>query len=67
MLPRGNSCMKNVDHGELVRNIVIDIHFNIKVKNYNLNVTEVRYPDFKKRFHGIFNFTIGILTRVLPW
>ena len=33
-----------------------------KVKNYNLNVTEVRDSDFKNAFPGIFNFTVGILT-----
>ena len=32
-----------------------------KVKNYNLNVTEVRYPAFPMPFPGIFNFTVGIL------
>ena len=32
-----------------------------KVKNYNLNVTEVLNSDFKNVFPGIFNFTIGIL------
>ena len=32
-----------------------------KVKNYNLNVTEVRDSDFKNAFPGIFNFTVGIL------
>ena len=31
------------------------------MKNYNLNVTEVRDPDFKNAFSGIFNFTVGIL------
>ena len=31
-----------------------------KVKNYNLIVTEVRYPDFKNNFSEIFNFTAGI-------
>jgi len=31
------------------------------VKNYNLNVTEVRHPDLKNSFLGIFNFTVGIL------
>ena len=31
------------------------------VKNYNLNVTEVRDSDFKNAFQGIFNFTVGIL------
>ena len=35
------------------------------VKNYNLNVREVRDSDFKNAFHGIFNFTVGIL--VLFW
>ena len=35
-----------------------------KVKNYNLNVTEVRHPDFKNIFPGIFNFTVGILLSV---
>ena len=30
-----------------------------RCKNYNLNVTEIR--DFKNAFHGIFNFTVGIL------
>ena len=34
-----------------------------KVKNYNLNVTEVLDSDFKNTFPGIFNFTVGILTR----
>ena len=33
-----------------------------KVKNYNLNVTEVRDSDFKHALPGIFNFTVGILT-----
>ena len=33
-----------------------------KVKNYNLNVTEVRDLDFKNAFPVIFNFTVGILT-----
>ena len=33
-----------------------------KVKNYNFNVTEVRDSTLKKRFPGIFNFTIGILS-----
>ena len=32
-----------------------------KVKNYNLNVTEVRDSDLKMLFPGIFNFTVGIL------
>ena len=32
-----------------------------KVKNYNLNITEVRDSDFKNAFRGIFNFTVGIL------
>ena len=32
-----------------------------KVKNYNLNVTEVLDSDFKNAFPGIFNFTVGIL------
>ena len=32
-----------------------------KVKNYNLNVTEVLVSDFKNAFPGIFNFTVGIL------
>ena len=37
-------------------------HWQIaKVKNYNLNVTEVLDPTLKKSFPGIFNFTIGIL------
>ena len=31
-----------------------------KVKNYNLNVTEIRDSDFKNAFPGIFNFTVGI-------
>ena len=31
--------------------------------NYNLNVTEVRDSDFKNAFPGIFNFTVGILSR----
>ena len=37
-------------------------HWQIaKVKNYNLNVTEVLHPTFKKSFPGIFNFTVWIL------
>ena len=32
-----------------------------KVKNYYLNVTEIRDSDFKNAFPGIFNFTVGIL------
>ena len=36
-----------------------------KVKNYNLNVTEVRDSDFKNAFPGIFNFTVGILKCLL--
>ena len=32
-----------------------------KVKNYNLNVTEVRDSDLKNDFPGILNFTVGIL------
>ena len=32
-----------------------------KVKNYNLNVTEILDSDFKNPFPGIFNFTVGIL------
>ena len=37
-------------------------HWQIaKVKNYNLNVTEVRDSDFKNAFPEIFNFTVGIL------
>ena len=38
-----------------------------KVKNYNLNVTEVRDSDFKNAFPGIFNFTVGILVKLLPY
>ena len=37
--------------------------FQLQVKNYNLNVTEVRDSDLKNAFPGIFNFTIGILCR----
>ena len=36
----------------------------LKVKNYNLNVTEIRDSDFKNAFPGIFNFTVGILLSV---
>ena len=35
-----------------------------KVKNYNLYVTEVLDSTFKKSFPGIFNFTVGILSRI---
>ena len=35
-----------------------------KVKNYNLNVTEVRDSDFKNAFPGIFNLTVGILNEI---
>ena len=30
-----------------------------------MNVTEVRDPDFKNAFPGIFNFTVGILIQAL--
>ena len=36
-----------------------------KIKNYNLNVTEVRDSDFKNDLPGIFNFTVGILNMTL--
>ena len=36
-----------------------------KVKNYNLNVTEVLVSVFSNRFFDFLNFTVGILT-VLP-
>ena len=49
---------KQVRHHE---KIVKNIKSVVKVKNYNLNVTEVRDSDFKNAFPGIFNFTIGIL------
>ena len=39
--------------------------FPAKVKNYNLNVTEVRDSDFKNAFPGIFNFTVGILIHII--
>ena len=40
-------------------------HWQIaKVKNYKLNVTEVRHSDFKNAFHGIFNFTVGNLNDI---
>ena len=32
-----------------------------KVKNYNLNVTEVVVSDLKNAFSGIFDFTVEIL------
>ena len=31
-----------------------------KVKNYNLNVTEVQYPASPMLFPGIFDFTVGV-------
>ena len=37
-------------------------HWYTKVKNYNLNVTEVLDSTLIKSFPGIFNFTVGILT-----
>ena len=36
-----------------------------KVKNKNLNVTEIRDSDFKNAFREIFNFTVGILSGTL--
>ena len=36
-------------------------HSIAKIKNYNLNLTEVRDSDFKNAFPGIFNFTVVIL------
>ena len=43
-----------------------NIIYRAKVKNYHLNVTEVRDSDFKNAFSGIFNFTVGILvSRIL--
>ena len=42
-------------------------HWQIaKVKNYNLNVTEVRDSDYKNAFSEIFNFTAGILMVMPP-
>ena len=35
-----------------------------KVKDNNLNVTEVLVSDFKNAFPGIFNFTVGILYEI---
>ena len=49
-------------HEENVKNIK-----RAKVKNYNLNVKEVRYPAFLILFHGIFNFTVGILMPISSW
>ena len=40
----------------------LQYYISSKVKNYNLNVTEVRDSDFKNAFLDIFNFTVGILT-----
>ena len=37
--------------------------FHSKVKNYNLNVTDILDSDFKNSFSGIFNCTVGILRR----
>ena len=34
---------------------------SVKVKNYNLNLTEIRDSDFKNAFPGTVNFTVGIL------
>ena len=34
------------------------------MKNYNLNVTEVRGSDFKNDFPGMFNFTVGNLSQI---
>ena len=43
-------------------------HWQIaKIKNYNLNETEIRDSDFKNSFSGIFNFTVGILIRLRDW
>ena len=33
----------------------------LRSKNYNMNVTEVRDSDSKNAFPGIYNFTVGIL------
>ena len=37
------------------------------VKNYDLNVKEVRDPDFKNAFPRIFNFTAEILTSFMNY
>ena len=50
-------------HEKNVKNAFYIFHF--KVKNYNLNVTEIRDSDFKNDFSGIFNFTVGILLAIL--
>ena len=46
-------------HEKNVKNIK-----DVQVKNYNLNVTEIRDSDFKNAFSGVFNFTVGILVVV---
>ena len=38
-----------------------------KVKNYNLNVAELRDSTLKKSFPGIFNFIVGIPVPALSW
>ena len=50
-------------HEKIVKNIKSVLVQIPKVKNYNLNVTEIRDSDFKNAFRGIFNFTVGILVR----
>ena len=44
-----------------MKKIVKNIKDDCQVKNYNLNVTEIRDSDFKNAFSEIFNFTVGIL------
>ena len=48
-----------------VKNIKSVCQIFFLVKNFNLNVTEVQDSDFKNAFHGIFNFTVGILGIIL--
>ena len=51
----------------MVAELLCPKHYNwwiAEVKNYNLNVTEVRYPAFPMLFPGIFNFTVRFLTRL---
>ena len=59
-------CVNHRQNHDTVSNRIPTVKLKIKVKNYNLNVTEVRDSDFKNAFPGIFNFTVGILISRLP-
>ena len=59
-------CLSQFFHGSVLAKsqplpLVYSLYNIAKVKNYNLNVTEIRDSDFKNAFPEILYFTVGIL------